>query len=88
MNQWLVSDGAALLIPSKRPGRVAYQICACIHRAVAVIDRSFVCSHGAAADIRAIIQTVLGIGKTLNVAVTAEGVETEDPRQFRCAGRS
>lgn len=46
------------------------------------IDRSFVQYLGQSADSAAIVQAVANIGKTLGLMVTAEGVETEEQRQF------
>ena len=46
------------------------------------IDRSFVQYLGQSADSGAIVQAVANIGKTLGLMVTAEGVETEEQREF------
>ncbi len=46
------------------------------------IDRSFVQYLGHSADSGAIVHAVANIGKTLGLVVTAEGVETEEQRQF------
>jgi EAL domain-containing protein (putative c-di-GMP-specific phosphodiesterase class I) len=46
------------------------------------IDRSFVQYLGHSADSAAIVQAVANIGKTLGLMVTAEGVETEQQREF------
>jgi predicted signal transduction protein with EAL and GGDEF domain len=46
------------------------------------IDRSFVQYLGQSADSAAIVQAVANIGKTLGLMVTAEGVETEEQREF------
>ena len=46
------------------------------------IDRSFVQCLGQSADSNAIVQAVANIGETLGLAVTAEGVETDEQRRF------
>jgi predicted signal transduction protein with EAL and GGDEF domain len=46
------------------------------------IDRSFVQCLGQSADSNAIVQAVANIGETLGLAVTAEGVETQEQRRF------
>jgi diguanylate cyclase (GGDEF)-like protein/PAS domain S-box-containing protein len=46
------------------------------------IDQSFVREVAHSQDARAIIQAVLGIGQTLGIAVTAEGVELDAQRIF------
>jgi diguanylate cyclase (GGDEF)-like protein len=46
------------------------------------IDRSFVQALGQAADSAAIVSAVLSLGKAMGLAVTAEGVETEEQRKF------
>ncbi|MET0309810.1 MAG: EAL domain-containing protein [Sphingomonas sp.] len=46
------------------------------------IDQSFVRELADSQDARAIIQAVLGIGQTLGIAVTAEGVELDSQRIF------
>jgi len=48
------------------------------------IDRSFVqhLGHAADADSAAIIRAITTLGRTIGLTVTAEGVETEDQRQF------
>ncbi|MGN7998237.1 putative bifunctional diguanylate cyclase/phosphodiesterase [Sphingomonas sp. 22176] len=46
------------------------------------IDQSFVRDLGRSQDARAIIQAVLGIGQSLGIGVTAEGVEDELQRGF------
>lgn len=46
------------------------------------IDRSFVQHLGQSADSAAIVQAVANIGQTLGLMVTAEGVETDEQRQF------
>lgn len=51
------------------------------------IDRSFVQHIDQQADSAAIVQAVASIGRTLGLCVTAEGVETDEQRQFlRMAG--
>ena len=49
------------------------------------IDRSFVQCLGQSADSNAIVQAVANIGRTLGLAVTAEGVETREQRLFLAA---
>jgi EAL domain-containing protein (putative c-di-GMP-specific phosphodiesterase class I) len=46
------------------------------------IDQSFVRDLGSSQDARAIIQAVLGIGQSLGIGVTAEGVEDEMQQLF------
>ncbi len=46
------------------------------------IDQSFVRDLGHSQDARAIIQAVLGIGRSLGIGVTAEGVEDETQELF------
>jgi diguanylate cyclase (GGDEF)-like protein/PAS domain S-box-containing protein len=46
------------------------------------IDRSFVQDIGSLRESRAIVKAVARLGRSLGVAVTAEGVETEDQRSF------
>ncbi len=46
------------------------------------IDQSFVRDLGSSQDARAIIQAVLGIGQSLGIGVTAEGVEDETQQLF------
>ncbi|WP_084583836.1 putative bifunctional diguanylate cyclase/phosphodiesterase [Sphingomonas azotifigens] len=46
------------------------------------IDQSFVRELGSSQDARAIIQAVLGIGQSLGIGVTAEGVEDETQQLF------
>ncbi|WP_313536238.1 sensor domain-containing phosphodiesterase [Sphingomonas sp.] len=46
------------------------------------IDQSFVRELGSSQDARAIIQAVLGIGQSLGIGVTAEGVEDELQQSF------
>jgi diguanylate cyclase (GGDEF)-like protein len=46
------------------------------------IDRSFVQALGQAIDSTAIVSAVLSLGKAMGLAVTAEGVETEEQRGF------
>ena len=46
------------------------------------IDRSFVQHLGQSANSAAIVQAVANIGKTLGLMITAEGVETEEQREF------
>jgi len=46
------------------------------------IDRSFVQFLGQSVDSNVIVQAVANIGQTLGLVVTAEGVETEEQRQF------
>ncbi|UYY75885.1 putative bifunctional diguanylate cyclase/phosphodiesterase [Sphingomonas sp. R1] len=46
------------------------------------IDQSFVRDLGSSHDARAIIQAVLGIGQSLGIGVTAEGVEDETQQLF------
>jgi predicted signal transduction protein with EAL and GGDEF domain len=41
------------------------------------IDRSFITSLGVSEQAEAIVQTIAALGKTLNVPITAEGVETD-----------
>ncbi len=53
------------------------------------IDRSFVCQIGASDKGAAIVRAILGLGESLNMPVTAEGIETEEQfeflRRYRCA---
>jgi EAL domain-containing protein (putative c-di-GMP-specific phosphodiesterase class I) len=42
------------------------------------IDRSFVMDIGQRSDAAAIIRAILGLGRSLNIPVTAEGVETPE----------
>jgi diguanylate cyclase (GGDEF)-like protein len=42
------------------------------------IDRSFVSGFPASRDCAAIVNAILGLGRSLGIAVTAEGVETEE----------
>jgi len=49
------------------------------------IDRSFVQCLGQSADSNVIVQAVANIGRTLGLAVTAEGVETREQRLFLAA---
>lgn len=49
------------------------------------IDRSFVRLLGTSANGAAIVQSIVGLGKGLNIATTAEGVETEAQRDFLSA---
>jgi diguanylate cyclase (GGDEF)-like protein/PAS domain S-box-containing protein len=42
------------------------------------IDRSFVSELGTRADCRAIVRAVVGLGQSLHIATTAEGIETEE----------
>jgi diguanylate cyclase (GGDEF)-like protein len=49
------------------------------------IDRSFVQYLGHSADSAAIVHAVANIGKTLGLMVTAEGVETQEQREFLAA---
>jgi len=46
------------------------------------IDKSFVQFLGQSVDSNVIVQAVANIGQTLGLVVTAEGVETEEQRQF------
>jgi diguanylate cyclase (GGDEF)-like protein len=46
------------------------------------IDRSFVAGIGTNDQSRAIVRSVIGLGGTLHMPVIAEGVETEEQRQF------
>lgn len=46
------------------------------------IDRSFVCNLPGSANDAAVAQTIITLAKSLGLAVTAEGVETEEQRQF------
>lgn len=41
------------------------------------IDRSFIAEIECDAQSRALVQAIIGIGKSLNVAMVAEGVETQ-----------
>jgi len=51
------------------------------------IDQGFVQSLGHARGSEAIIQAIVGLGRALNLSVTAEGVETEEQRVLlRLAG--
>lgn len=45
------------------------------------IDRSFVSGFPASRDCAAIVNAILGLGRSLGIAVTAEGVETEEQLQ-------
>ena len=45
------------------------------------IDRSFIASMQSDPNARAIVQAVVGLGRSLNLPVTAEGIETEE--QYR-----
>ena len=45
------------------------------------IDRSFVSGFPASRDCAAIVHAILGLGRSLGIAVTAEGVETEEQLQ-------
>jgi len=47
------------------------------------IDRSFVSELGKRADCTAVVCAIIGLGKSLDIATTAEGVETEE--QFALA---
>lgn len=49
------------------------------------IDRSFVGLLGTSANGAAIVQAMIGLGKGLNIATTAEGIETEAQRGFLSA---
>jgi len=49
------------------------------------IDRSFVQHIGQLADTEVIVQAVTSLGRTLGLSVVAEGVETDEQRQFLCA---
>jgi diguanylate cyclase (GGDEF)-like protein len=46
------------------------------------IDRSFVCDLGGDAGNEAIVQAIIQLGKTLQLSIIAEGVETEGQLQF------
>jgi len=46
------------------------------------IDRSFVADLDEDKDDRAITATIIGIGRTLNLTVVAEGVETQSQLNF------
>jgi EAL domain-containing protein (putative c-di-GMP-specific phosphodiesterase class I) len=51
------------------------------------IDRSFIHSLEVRAESRAIVRAVAGLGSTLGITTTAEGVETEDElRQLKRDG--
>ncbi|MDA7946532.1 MAG: EAL domain-containing protein [Hyphomicrobiaceae bacterium] len=51
------------------------------------IDRSFICRMERDSDMSAIVNTIIGIGKSMNVKVSAEGVESESQiRILRDAG--
>jgi EAL domain-containing protein (putative c-di-GMP-specific phosphodiesterase class I) len=54
------------------------------------IDRSFIASLDTTKQSEAIIRAVVGLGRGLDVPVTAEGVETEEQQAFLagldCAG--
>ncbi len=41
------------------------------------IDRSFIDTLGTSPQTRAIVSSIVGLGQSLNVTITAEGVETE-----------
>jgi EAL domain-containing protein (putative c-di-GMP-specific phosphodiesterase class I) len=41
------------------------------------IDRSFIHDMGSSADSRAIVRAIIGIGTSLGITITAEGVENE-----------
>jgi len=49
------------------------------------IDRSFVQDLPAGGDAAAIVRAVAGLGRSLGIAVTAEGVETEEQLRQLCA---
>jgi diguanylate cyclase len=46
------------------------------------IDRGFVCDLGHDADDAAIISAIVGLGRTLNLKIVAEGVETTEQQEF------
>jgi len=46
------------------------------------IDRSFVAALNSDVETSAIVNTIVGLGQSLNVTITAEGVETEDQLRF------
>ncbi|MBU6265982.1 MAG: EAL domain-containing protein [Sphingomonadales bacterium] len=46
------------------------------------IDRSFVLSLGAEENSRAVVRAVVGLGKSLGMTVTAEGIEDETVRDY------
>ncbi|WP_429344114.1 bifunctional diguanylate cyclase/phosphodiesterase [Paraburkholderia sp. GAS42] len=46
------------------------------------IDRSFICDIPGQADAEAIVKTIIQLSRNLNLAVTAEGVETPAQRQM------
>jgi diguanylate cyclase (GGDEF)-like protein len=46
------------------------------------IDRSFVKDAAANSEAQAIIQTIINLGRTLNMTVTAEGIETVEQMRF------
>ena len=46
------------------------------------IDQSFVRDINTSADAAAIVRAVIGLGRSLEIAVTAEGVETDDQLQY------
>jgi diguanylate cyclase (GGDEF)-like protein len=51
------------------------------------IDRSFICQMENDKNISAIVNTIIGLGKSLNVTIAAEGVETEaQARHLRNVG--
>jgi diguanylate cyclase (GGDEF)-like protein/PAS domain S-box-containing protein len=46
------------------------------------VDRSFVGQLGASNDAAVIVRTIIGLAQAMGMEVTAEGVETEEQRQF------
>lgn len=78
----LRSDGVQLVLDDFGTG---YSSLSHLHKLAidrVKIDQSFVRDLGRSQDARAIIQAVLGIGQSLGIGVTAEGVEDETQKLF------